>query len=1090
MKATGIRCAVFNRTNPLVIILGIPIVLAFFSASYASEAQRGHIPVEPIPRIDGSSAQSPLTPGGCTDDVLEFAGSGGTDDTCWGALIDLSSPQSHLHCDEDWVYFNPIPGATYEIETSNLIGGSDTTLAVHENCGPELAFDDDGGVGLASRIEWTATSTNPIDMRVRQYADAYADGEGYDITVNCIADCAGTQPEIAISPLTLTFTDPSFQGAPIPDHERPSNPAERAHSRATLQPYHYLVVEFDERGTITPLFHRLVEIHHPADPTGAAEAGGDQSSVARGDAVASTVFGPGGEVVWSKVSPIERTVRGEFRDSPVAGGGWVIDAHHLVRESGAFVVRAPHVPGASLKIEHGPGTLTVDLDQIASEADRLPLAAIRQQAARLATLGAAGNPANRVDVLVMGDGFTSAPEFEADAGTLVDSFFDLTPYSDYRSHVNVYTLYSPSNEAGADHPPYDPDCPIGDRSCCADPEAMNDPLSGTYVDTAFDGRFCESNIHRLTVVDTALVLAAASAVPDWDRILVLLNDPTYGGSGGFIGVATTHALSVDVMQHEFGHTFTGLADEYETPYPGYPPCSDVTGPPCEPNVTDQTIRALIKWEPWIDPATPVPTPAGDPLFTNDVGLFEGARYLASGMFRPRDAQCLMRFVGQPFGEVCAQTYVLRLYDGGWGVPALGIDPIEPGSETPPPGLVAIAPSDTLTLSVSLLSPAGGPPLEVGWWVNGVLQPGIEGDSYEFDPPDEGNYDIEVRVSDATTLVHPEMAGDSLESQRSWTVNVSSGEQPFTIFNTGTDDLDVDLLALETPAPWITWLPQGPFVVPPGGSQLVTVAVDFSLAPEGQTTRRILVESNDADESPYPGGVFIEVNKAACYTLTLGHTGQGADPVATPAASEYCPEGEYVAGEFISLTAQPDPGWMTGGWSGTNNNPSTSNSNSVTMPASDHLASVNYIQVAPCTDDALESAGFGGTDDTCWGSPIGLSSPQTHLHCDGDWVYFNPIPGATYEIVTSNLIGGSDTTLVVHENCGPEVAFDDDGGVGLASRIEWTATSTKFIDVRIRQYADAYADGKGYAITVNCIANCGPSDEIISDGFERDQDALP
>ena len=41
--------------------------------------------------------------------------------------------------------------------------------------------------------------------------------------------------------------------------------------------------------------------------------------------------------------------------------------------------------------------------------------------------------------------------------------------------------------------------------------------------------------------------------------------------------------------------------------------------------------------------------------------------------------------------------------------------------------------------------------------------------------------------------------------------------------------------------------------------MVEVTVDFDLAPNGSSTTRLLVSSNDADESPYPGGVDIEVN---------------------------------------------------------------------------------------------------------------------------------------------------------------------------------------------------------------------------------------
>ncbi|NMC13866.1 MAG: hypothetical protein GYA34_13410, partial [Chloroflexi bacterium] len=83
----------------------------------------------------------------------------------------------------------------------------------------------------------------------------------------------------------------------------------------------------------------------------------------------------------------------------------------------------------------------------------------------------------------------------------------------------------------------------------------------------------------------------------------------------------------------------------------------------------------------------------------------------------------------------------------------------------------------------------------------------------------------------------------------------------------------------------------------------------------------------------------------CYALTLSHTGSGSDPTANPTHSTGCAEGQYVAGESISLSgAVPVSGWQISGWTGTNNNSSTASTNTVTMPASAHTASVIYTQI--------------------------------------------------------------------------------------------------------------------------------------------------
>ncbi len=81
----------------------------------------------------------------------------------------------------------------------------------------------------------------------------------------------------------------------------------------------------------------------------------------------------------------------------------------------------------------------------------------------------------------------------------------------------------------------------------------------------------------------------------------------------------------------------------------------------------------------------------------------------------------------------------------------------------------------------------------------------------------------------------------------------------------------------------------------------------------------------------------------CFALTLGHTGSGSDPVASPPGSPGCPIGEYFAAALIGLTASPASGWIVGSWSGTDDDASTSTTNTVTMPAAAHTATVNYIQ---------------------------------------------------------------------------------------------------------------------------------------------------
>jgi hypothetical protein len=188
----------------------------------------------------------------------------------------------------------------------------------------------------------------------------------------------------------------------------------------------------------------------------------------------------------------------------------------------------------------------------------------------------------------------------------------------------------------------------------------------------------------------------------------------------------------------------------------------------------------VKWNSWFTPANPIPTPAG----TSGVGLFQGARYLSSGMYRPVDTQCLMQFLGVPFCPVCRQEYVRTLYRGGWGAPAGGIDLIEPGSESPGTALtVDYAIGTSLPFSATLLQPSIGT-LDVQWLLDGNPIGGAHSPSYAFSQvgATPAIRTLALRVRDMTSYVSPQMAGTLLEHTRSWTIRVNDD----VIFRNGFD----------------------------------------------------------------------------------------------------------------------------------------------------------------------------------------------------------------------------------------------------------------------------------------------------------------
>ena len=132
----------------------------------------------------------------------------------------------------------------------------------------------------------------------------------------------------------------------------------------------------------------------------------------------------------------------------------------------------------------------------------------------------------------------------------LNGLFAESPYNEYRNYFNIYRIEVTSAESGADH-----------------------PATGILKNTALDAAYDCGGITRLICVDTAKVNAViAASVPAptaHDLVLVIVNDPQYGGSGGSVAVASTNAAAVEIVLHETGHTLALLADEYRrTTAPG------------------------------------------------------------------------------------------------------------------------------------------------------------------------------------------------------------------------------------------------------------------------------------------------------------------------------------------------------------------------------------------------------------------------------------------------------------------------------------------------------------------------------------------
>ncbi|HEY6140358.1 MAG TPA: M64 family metallopeptidase [Thermoanaerobaculia bacterium] len=274
-----------------------------------------------------------------------------------------------------------------------------------------------------------------------------------------------------------------------------------------------------------------------------------------------------------------------------------------------------------------------------------------------------GAPPEKVDILVIGEGYTEAelPKYHKDVERMVGKLFATEPFKSRKKDFNVRAL------------------------------DLVEPASGVHRPRTHDDRrtltgvqynIFDSERYVLTLDDERMRDIASSA--PYDFLEILVNEKTYGGGGIFNDQATAcvdSGFAEYIFVHEFGHHFAALADEYYTSPVSYETTGGSEHPePWEPNVTAD--GAHPKWG--ADKDVPLPTPwekeefekhsrevqkerrhlreinapesQMDALFTAErewetkflgsqkyagkVGAFEGAAYEARGLYRP-EVDCIM-----------------------------------------------------------------------------------------------------------------------------------------------------------------------------------------------------------------------------------------------------------------------------------------------------------------------------------------------------------------------------------------------------------------------------------------------------------------
>jgi len=341
----------------------------------------------------------------------------------------------------------------------------------------------------------------------------------------------------------------------------------------------------------------------------------------------------------------------------------------------------------------------------------------------------------RINIVFLSEGYTSLQltQYIVDATNDLNSFLDTPPNSSYKNFFNAFAISVASTDSGSDHP-------------------SRNVYRNTYFNSTFDtrgiARLVTINAEGANKVQTLL----QANMPEYDIVIIIVNDPEYGGSGGAFAITSINSSALETVVHELGHSFAGLGDEYSSPYPGYPDTE-------EPNTTKETVREKIKWNSWISNATPLPTPKTS-QYGSVVGLFEGAHYQSSGWFRPK-LNCKMQTLGVKFCEVCSETFIKSFYRI--------LCPIESFSPAQPS--ISVSDTQSVLLSVSNIKPNGSG-MKTEWFIDGEKINNEKGASLNVSGKDLGigQHTAYCIVRDTTPLVRNDQS-NMLKDSVLWNISV-------------------------------------------------------------------------------------------------------------------------------------------------------------------------------------------------------------------------------------------------------------------------------------------------------------------------------
>ena len=285
--------------------------------------------------------------------------------------------------------------------------------------------------------------------------------------------------------------------------------------------------------------------------------------------------------------------------------------------------------------------------------------ALQAQQFDVDTISMTGSIDDRINLVFLPDGYQEdeLDKFIEDVHWMKNALLGKEPYLSYRDYFNSFAIKVPSNVSGA----------------ADDPDSL--------IDNYFGSTFNSSGIWRLVVPKRSSKIQSVlrDNFPQYDQVVVIVNDSRYGGSGGWAATSTTHTNGPEICIHEIGHSFAGLADEY---WAGAQYARERV------NMTQETDTEKVKWKNW--------------LAYNNVGIYS---HDESPTWKRPHQNCEMRFLNRQFCPVCQEAISNKILD--LTNPVKNFYPAEDGFTHAEP---------TIEFSVDLLKPYPNT-INIKWTLN-------------------------------------------------------------------------------------------------------------------------------------------------------------------------------------------------------------------------------------------------------------------------------------------------------------------------------------------------------------------------------------